>query len=110
MQARQGTERAPVNQLEGAIDVSNVQTEYKPDQRPPGPRIERTHQTVLAPDSIADHQVVVLARRQERGDLGEVELAVAVDEADQLVAAIVEARADGAAIAAVGGMVDHPNE
>ena len=77
-------------QLAGAVDVADPEAEEDPVGEPVGPGVERPDRRVGALDPEADDDVRVVRLGQARGqpaEVGDPELAVAVGEGDEVVAA-----------------------
>ena len=106
-------ERLPPEQLAGAVDVLDLEAEEDAVGELVGPRVDDADDRVRALDPVADDRVrmvrLVEARRQP-AEVRDLELAVAVGEREQVVARRLEARAQGAAVAAVDRVVDDADD
>ena len=106
-------ERLAPEQLAGAVHVGDPEAEEDPVRQPVGARVGDADERVGALDPEADDDVGVVRLRQssrEAAEVGDAELAVAVGEGEELVARGLEARAEGAAVAAVDLVVDDADD
>ena len=106
-------ERLAPEELAGAVDVGDREPEEDPVGEPVGPRVERPDERVGALDPEADDDVGRVGLGQAGGqpaEVGDLELAVAVGEGDELVAGGPEPGAERRAVAEVGRVVDDPDD
>mgnify|MGYP003693991213 CR=1 FL=1 len=75
-------EDPPIEELEGAVDVARRNAEEVAHEEVPRSGVDAAQAALGTVDAVADHDVVFRQRRQQRRDLADVELAVAVREED----------------------------
>ncbi len=102
-------ERLAAEELAGAVDVGDLEPEEDPVGEPVGARVGGADERVGALDAEADDDVGRVGGGEALGeppDVGDVELAVAVGERDELVAGRREAGAERGAVPEVRRVVD----
>ncbi len=102
-------ERLAAEELAGAVDVGDLEAEEDPVGEAIGAGVEGADERVGALDPEADDDVGGVGLGQAGGqaaEVGDLELAVAVGEGDEVVAGGREAGAEGGAVAEVGRVVD----
>ena len=110
---RDALERGPPEELAGAVDVADREPEEDPVGEPVRPGVQDPDRWVRALDPEADDDIGCVGFRRPCGqpaDVGDLELAVAVGERDELVTRRSEAGAEGRAVAEVGRVVDDPDD
>jgi hypothetical protein len=105
-QGKPAGEVAP-DELEGAVDVADVEVEHAPDEPVPRVRVGSPHQRVHPHEAVADDQVVVPRRLHEVLELGEVELEVGVGQQDPVAAGRGDPGSQRRAVSAVLVVDEH---
>ena len=106
-------ERLAPEELAGAVDIGDREAEEDAVGEAIGARVGDPQRRVGALDPEADDDIGAVRLGQPRGqaaDVGDLELAVAVGEGDELVAGGSEAGAKRGAVAEVGRVVDDADD
>jgi hypothetical protein len=106
-------ERLAPEELAGAVDVADAQPEEDPVGQAVGLRVCRPDGRVGAPDAVADDDIRAVVRRgaiEQPPEIGDLELAVAVGERDEVEARGPEAGPERRPVAKVGRVMDGPDD
>jgi hypothetical protein len=92
-------------QLEGTINITNPHPKQQADELGPAPGINLSDEVVLAVETVATDNIILLNQRQQRGHFCDIELAVTISVEDKPLRGGPEARLQRCAVAEIGGMV-----
>src|SRR5579872_5734412 len=71
-------EKVGMQELESAINIAHMYSQYKPDEVFPAPGIEFAHPGVLTMDTIANHGVVFVNESEQARQITNIELPIRV--------------------------------
>jgi hypothetical protein len=92
-------------EFEGTVDILDFYTEQGAGEFGPEPAVDFSDEVVFAIEAEAGDDVVFFDKVEERGQLGDIELAVAVGVEDEFFGGGLEAGSQGSAVAFVVGVV-----
>jgi hypothetical protein len=92
-------------ELERTINVTDPHSEQQTDELGPAPGIYLSEEVVLAVQTVATDNIILLNQREQRGHFRDIELAVAIGVEDKLPRCGPEAGLQGRTVAEIGGMV-----
>jgi hypothetical protein len=92
-------------ELEGAINVTDPHSEQQADEPSPAPGIHFSNDVVLAVESVATDDIILLNQGEQRRHFSDIELAVTIGVEDKILGGGPEAGLQGCAIAEISGMV-----
>jgi hypothetical protein len=92
-------------ELEGTINVTNPHSEQQTDEFSPAPGIYSSDEVVLAVETVATDNIILLNQGEQRRHFCDIELAVTIGVEDKLPGGGPETGLQGSTIAEMGGMV-----
>src|SRR5579859_4077007 len=98
-------EKASRIELEGTIDITHIDTEDHTYQYFPTPGIDFTHPGILAINTIAQHSIIFINKREEALKIIDIKLSIGIHEKSQIFGNRLKAANQGRAIALVNRMV-----
>jgi hypothetical protein len=94
-------------QFEGAIHIPDPYTEQPTHQFCPAPAIDSAYEIVTAVQPVTGNDIIPVYQRQQRRQLGDIKLAVAVGIKDEVFCRGLKAGPQGRSVAEVCAMVHH---